>query len=170
MEPYPDVADADEEDGLSRFHSFIIIQLAPSLPFQISLPLPFSRHRLQIGKDSLRRLRRRTRLRPEDADARVTLAAHLLSENPVLPVHAEEAAQQLQAALGLMPPDEQLGDLAHPAQGKAMAHAFLGDALVLLGRRSEARRHWERAVALDPVAPPHGFSGPAQEMLNKYPL
>ena len=163
-------ADAEEEDASSRPYSFHIIQLAPIIPFQISLSLPFSRHRIQLGKDSLGRLRKRTRLSPDDAVAHITLAAHLLSKNPVLSVHAEEAAQQLQIALGLMPPDEGIGDQAHLVQGKAMTHKFLGDAFHILGRRSEARHHWERAVALDPVAPPHGFSGPAQEMLNKHPL
>ena len=156
--------DEDSEDSCSS--SFFILQLAPSLPFRVSFPVPFSRHRIQIGKDSLERLRWRTRLSPEDADAHITLAAHLISEEPVLPVHAEEAARHLQTALGLMPPDEDLGD---KAQTKAMTHSFLGDALLVLGKRSEARHHWERTVALDPVTPPHGFSGPAQERLDKYP-
>ncbi len=131
-----------------------------------SFRVPFSRDRINIGKDSLGRMRKRTCLHPEDGNAHITLAAHLLSEEPLLPIHAEEAAEQLRIALGMMPPDEELGD---KVQWKAMTHKFLGDALIVLGERMEARHHWERAVALDPARPPHGFSGPAQESLNKYP-
>lgn len=154
------------EDSDAYSSCFTITQLASSIPFQISFRLPFSQNRINIGKDSFERLRKRTRLNPDDSEAHITLAARLLSEERILPVHAEEAADHLGKALGLMPSDEEIGD---KAQWKAMTHKFLGDALIVLERRSEARHHWKRAVALDPVAPPYGISGPAQEMLNKYP-
>jgi tetratricopeptide (TPR) repeat protein len=154
----------DDEDEIG---SFTVTQLAPRLPFQVSFRLPFSRNRVNIGCDSLEQFRRRTPLNSEDADAHITLAAHLLSEQPVLPGQAGEAVAHLAVALVLMPPDDEIGN---EAQRKAMVHQFLGDAWIIMGQRAEARSHWEQAVALDPVAPPYGFTGRAQEMLTKYPL
>ncbi len=146
--------------------SLTITQLVPRLPFQVSFRLPFSRNRVTLGQDSLERLRRRTLLHPEDADAHITLAAHLLSEQPVLLGQAGEAVKHLTIALIFMPPDEEIGD---EAQREAMAHLFLGNAWIIMGQRAEARSHWEHTIALDPVAPPYGFSGRAQEMLDKHP-
>lgn len=165
MEPNYNAADAQEEDADSHCYA-TILQFWPSLPVQIGFRVPFSQTHVRIGQDSLGRLRKQARLR-QDANARLTLAAHLLSQEPVSPVHAKEAAEQARFALGLMPPDEEIGD---KAQWKAMTHKLLGDALIVLGERAKARYHWRRAVALDPVRPPYGFSGPAQEMLKKYPL
>ena len=165
MQPDSDAADGDED--ASGTCSFSILQLAPNIPFGISFQIPFSRNRVSIGKDSLGRLRKRSRLDPGNPDAHITLAAHLLSEEPVLPASATEAAGHLQVALALMPPHDELGD---ESQWKAMIHKFLGDALNILGERTEARHHWERAISLDPVSPPHGIAGEAQKMLNKYPL
>ena len=166
MKPNHNAVDPQEEDA--DLHCYAtILQFWSSLPVQIGFRVPFSQTHIHIGRDSFGRLRKRTRLHPEDADAHVTLAAHLLSEKPLLAVHAEEAAEQLYAALGLMPSDEEIGD---KVQWKAMTHKFLGDALIVLGRRAEARDHWTRAVVLDPARPPYGFSGPALEMLNEYPL
>ncbi len=156
------MAELDEE-GLS---SYSVVHLPLGLPFEIALRLPFSRNRVIFGKNSLSRLRRRTPLSSEDADAHITLAACLLSEQPVLPSAAGEAVAHLTIALILMPSDEEIGD---DAQQKAMVHQFLGDAWIAMGQRAEARSHWEHAIALDPVAPPYGLSGRAQEMLDKYP-
>jgi len=156
----------NDEDGCDSF-SFSVLQLAPSIPVQFTARLPFSWNRINIGKDGLGRLRKQVDNKPNDAQAHITLAAHLLSEQPLLPVHASEAADNLRLALQLMPPDEERND---KVQHKAMVHKFLGDALIVVGERVQAREHWEQAIDLDPVRPPYGFSGPAQEMLNKYPL
>ncbi len=84
-----------------------------------------------------------------------------------MPTHAVEAVKHLTLALGLMPPDAgNESDMQH----KAMVHAFLGDAWIVLDQRQEAHQHWNLAITLDPVAPPNGFSGSAQRMLDKYPL
>ena len=167
MKPDRDLALDDDAETFSCS----VIQLAPTLPFQISFQVPFSRNRVNIGIESFERLRKRTLLKPDDVDAHITLAAHLLSPHPFSPSpvslpHAAEAAKHLVTALSMMPSDEEVGD---KAQWKAMAHDFLGDALIILGQRSEARGHWERAIVLDPVAPPDGISGRALDMLNKYP-
>ncbi len=155
---------APEDEGETG--SFSIIQVAPSLPFKVSFRLPFSRNRVTLGRDSLERLRKLTLLHPEDMDAHITFAAHLLSEQPVLPAQAGEAIKHLTTALILMPPDE---ETESERQHKAMVHLFLGDAWIIFEQRQEACRHWKQAIVLDPVSPPHGFSGEAQRRLDKYP-
>lgn len=167
MDQNPDPADGDEE-AVDQGHIYArMIYLAPSISFQVSFHIPFSIIHIIVGKNSFERLRKQVLCHSEDADAHITLAAHLLSEKPLLPALAREAAEQSRMALRLMPSDEEIGD---KAQRKAMVHAFLGDALIVLGERQEAHENWNRAIALDPVSPPYGISGLAQEMLNKYPL
>ena len=155
---------APEEE---RTFSFSVVHLPLGLPFEITVRIPFTRNRVIFGKNSLALLRRRAALSPDDQNAQITFAAHLLSEEPVSPAHAAEAVKHLTLALGLMPPDE---ESEVNAQQKAMIHAFLGDAWIVLDQREEAHRHWNLAIALDPVAPPNGFSGWAQGMIGKYPL
>ena len=157
------MAEPDEERTFSRS----VIHLPLGLPFEITLRLPFSQNRIVFGKNSLDRLRRQVASNPSAVDAHVTLAAQLLSEEPVLPLHAAEAIKHLSIALHLMPPDAEDDS---SLQQKAMVHDFLGDAWIAAGRREDAHRHWELAIALDPVAPPDGFAGRAQQMLEKYPL
>ncbi len=159
-------ANGDDKDRSSTI-SFFNVQVAPSIPVQISFKIPFTRNWITVGKESAGRLRKRVQHKPEDAQAHITLAAYLLSEQPLLPEQASEAAKHLRTALKLMPTGEEIGGRV---QWKAMAHKFLGDALLVLGERMQAREHWERAIVLDPAPPPHGFSGLAQELLNKYPL
>ena len=96
-----------------------------------------------------------------------SLGAQLLSQVPLGRDHAQEAARALRRSLELMPEDDEIG--ADRAQWAAMVHKFLGDALNVLGQRLEARTHWSRAVALDPVRPPYGIAGEAERMLEQYP-
>jgi len=158
---------ADTQDDGQDTYSFGIVRVAPSLPFALTFRFPFTRHYVQLGKDSLSRLRKQVRRNPDDPAAHITLAAHLMSESQVLPNHAEEAVEELRTALRLLPADDAVDE--ENAQQNAMVHKFLGDALIVLGQRAEARKHWQSTVALDPVRPPYGFSGPAQEALDQHP-
>jgi hypothetical protein len=168
-----DAEDFESDDGDGATTIVIrTICVAPRLPFKINIRLPFSKDYLQIGQHTLASLRRRVKKHPDNADAYVTLGAHLLSQQPVLPSHADEAVIALETALRLLaskPFSGDTADIACEQQQLAMVHKFLGDALIHLERRHEAREHWEAAIALDPVSPPYGFSGPAQKMLDQYP-
>lgn len=157
----------EDDDNEPEFQfpavSYTVVHLAPRLPVQFSLRLPFSRDRIIVGQDSFGRLRGRVQRRPEDTQARITLAARLLSEQSLRPAHASEAAAHLRIALEQMLPhakNEQRD------QQKAMVCTFLGEALLLLGEQAQARTYWAQAVALDP--PPGAFSRLAQEKLDQY--
>ncbi len=142
---------------------YSVLHLAPSLPVQFSLRLPFSRNRVLVGQDSFGRLRGRVQRRPEDTQARITLAARLLSEQPLRPAHASEAAEHLRIALEQMPSGAE-GE--QQDQQKAMVCTFLGDSLIVLGEQAQARTYWAQAITLDP--PPGAFSSAAQEKLDQY--
>jgi hypothetical protein len=55
------------------------------------------------------------------------------------------------------------------AQRRAMVHTFLGDALLALGDILGAREQWKTAITLDPVSPPYGMAGIAEDRLSRYP-
>lgn len=156
----------EEEDGIESF-TISTLLIGFQLPFQFTIKIPGSNNYIQLGTDSLKRLRKRVLRNPNNASAHITLAASLLSQEPQFPSQLEEAVQALRVALELLPAIDQRSDV--DVQEHAMVHKFLGDALIALGQRTEARKHWLLAVVLDPVRPPWGFSGPAQEMLDKYP-
>jgi tetratricopeptide (TPR) repeat protein len=152
-----------EQGGIITYSSICLFR---SLPFQFVVPIPFSRTSLRFGHQTLKSLRRKVQLDPDEADAHITLAAHLLSENPMTPSLAEEAARELRVALALLPTDP--ADPGYEDQKLAMVHDFLGDAYLELDRLEDARRHWRKAIKLDPVEPPWGFSGRAAEQLRKH--
>ncbi len=149
------------------------IQVASNFPVMFRFWLPFTRTWILVGKDSLNRLRKQADRTPQIPDTHIKLAAYLLSEEPLTEVYAEEAVRELRIALTLLPNDNNVG--TSRAQKNATVHKFLGDALIVLGHRSEAREHWKRTIALSPVQRRHngrrtldGFARTAQEMLNKY--
>ncbi len=142
------------------------IQLAPRFPVALALRIPFSRHWIQFGRDSLDRLRRRVQRNPADANTHITLATRLLSERPLQPSYAGQAARALRMALDLLAAGgEMSGGRAYQS---AMVHKLLGDALLALGQRVQAREQWRLAVAQDPAGPPYGWGVPAQQMLDRY--
>jgi len=153
-------------DG-EEIHSFAIFTIARRLPFQIALRIPFTKHYLNIGHHTLETLRKRVQRNPKDADARITLAAHLLSQDPMTVEHAEEAARELIVSLTLLPTKADHEN--YEPQTYAMVHLFLGNALLKMGNLSEAREHWQQTIELDPVRPPWGLSGEATELLRKHP-
>ncbi len=166
MDDLADKTDEPTPDDQGKITAYSFICLFHSLPFRFVVPIPFSRSSLEFGHQTLKSLRRKVQRDPDDADAHVTLAAHLLSEIQLTPSLAEEAARELRAALALLPSDP-----AHPGyedQTLAMVHDFLGDAYLELGRLYHARRHWKKTIKLDPVSPPWGFSGKAAEQLAKH--
>lgn len=154
-----------EERGEVVGYGFI--SLFPSLPFRFWIPIPFTRCSLEFGGRNLNAHRRAVHRRPMDADAHISLAALLLSQEPVTRECAFEAADELRTALSLLPTDPRSEE--YDSQEHAMVHLFLGDALFELGGEAEARDHWQRAIELDPVQPPLGSSGQAVERLRKHP-
>lgn len=152
--------------GLSVGHSFI--SLFPSLPFEVCIPIPFTRMSIQFGGRNLMSCRKKVLRHPTNAQSHISLAALLLSQEPMTREYAQEAKDELLTALQLLPKDTTSKD--YYVQERAMVHKFLGDALLELEEVEEARIHWKYALELDPVRPPFGFSGPALEQLEKHPI
>jgi tetratricopeptide (TPR) repeat protein len=155
-----------KKTGRVTVHSSI--NLIASLPFELSLPIPFARFSIDVGGRNLKTKRSLVLSQPTNADAHISLAALLLSQEPVTQDHAREARSELETALRLLPQDSNSAD--YRAQELAMVHDFLGDALLALNQVPEAREHWQIALDTDPVRPPFGFSGMAQDKLEKHPI
>jgi tetratricopeptide (TPR) repeat protein len=148
--------------------SFAIFMIARRLPFEIRLRIPFSKNFLLIGHHTVRTLRKRVEREPQAADLRITLAAELISHEPVTVENAEEAVREFRKALNLLPPIVE-GEPGMRVR-YAMVHKFLGDALLIAGDLSEARKHWKQTVELDPIRHPYSISSQALEQLQNHPL
>jgi hypothetical protein len=141
--------------------------IAPWLPLGFGFKLPFSRHYILIGHVPLERFRKRARQRPDDGTAHLVLGSQLLARSPARPEAAREAVDALLTALRRLPAEvESNPDAAH---WLPIAHFLMGDALNVLGRRAEAREHWQKAAALAPVPSRYGIADGARARLEENP-